>query len=285
MEGMGQFRGWRIVGTLAIVCLIAAVSGGGWMLWRAQQQIDQMERQRMAAAAEAKESQRRLAMEMEQLSQAASSARHEASEALRNAVAAAEGRTLAEQDAVAAREQAAAAQQEAAKSGQSAAQAREELEALRQRRQEEMDRMQAALARIAKTRRTTSGMVVELAQESFQFDFDSSDLRPANRELLSRIAGVLLASKGYRLAIHGYTDDVGTPQYNQQLSQRRAEAVASYLEKCGVAEEVLTTHGYGKSSPRAEGTDSTSRQKNRRVEIAIVDSIIDYQGVPRNPSL
>jgi OOP family OmpA-OmpF porin len=139
--------------------------------------------------------------------------------------------------------------------------------------------MQEALARIAKTRRTSSGMVVELANDSFQFDFDSAALRAENRELLSRIAGVLLASKGYRLSIHGHTDDVGTDEYNRQLSQRRADAVAAYLKKCGIGQEVLGTMGFGKSSPRAKGSDPGSRQKNRRVEIAIVDSIIKYQGM------
>jgi hypothetical integral membrane protein (TIGR02206 family) len=89
--------------------------------------------------------------------------------------------------------------------------------------------MHEALARIAATRRTSSGLVIDLTNDSFRFDFDKAALRPENREILSRIAGVLLASSGYRLFVHGHTDDVGSDEYNQQLSERRAASVASYL--------------------------------------------------------
>ena len=105
--------------------------------------------------------------------------------------------------------------------------ARAELSELRLRRERELNRMHQALSKIAPTRRTASGMVIELANDSFYFDFDRASLRPENRELLSRIAGVLLASDGYRLFVYGHTDDIGPDQYNEQLSLRRATSVAS----------------------------------------------------------
>ncbi|HYZ82833.1 MAG TPA: OmpA family protein [Bryobacteraceae bacterium] len=153
---------------------------------------------------------------------------------------------------------------------------RQELDAIRQRRQRELDRMQEALSKIAPTRRTASGMVIELANDSFYFDFDKASLRPENREVLSRIAGVLLASDGYRLFVYGHTDDIGQADYNQNLSERRAQSVADYLRQAGVPEEGMHVKGYGKSSPRVNSHTQQARQKNRRVEIGVVDSVISY---------
>jgi outer membrane protein OmpA-like peptidoglycan-associated protein len=109
--------------------------------------------------------------------------------------------------------------------------------------------MQQALSKIAPTRRTASGMVIELANDSFYFDFDRATLRPENREVLSRIAGVLLASDGYRLFVDGHTDDTGPDEYNRQLSLRRANSVADYLRQAGLPDEVIKVQGFGKSSP------------------------------------
>jgi outer membrane protein OmpA-like peptidoglycan-associated protein len=141
-----------------------------------------------------------------------------------------------------------------------------------------LDRMQEALSRIAPTRRTPLGMVVEIANDSFRFDFDKSTLRAENRELLSRVAGVLLASSGYRLYVYGHTDDIGTDEHNQALSERRAQAVADYLVEAGVPGDIVSTRGYGKSSPRVKAATGDARQQNRRVEIGIVDTIIKYHG-------
>jgi OOP family OmpA-OmpF porin len=181
------------------------------------------------------------------------------------------------------REQAEEAQMRAQQAKEAASlreqQARQELADLRDRRQKELDRMQQALSQIAPTRRTASGMVIELANDSFYFDFDKATLSPENREILSRIAGVLLASDGYRLFVYGHTDDIGPADYNQDLSVRRASSVADYLRQAGVPDEVLNVQGFGKSSPRVRNDSSEARQKNRRVEIGIVDSIIDYKGL------
>jgi outer membrane protein OmpA-like peptidoglycan-associated protein len=152
-----------------------------------------------------------------------------------------------------------------------------ELERMRQRRMEELDRMQQALNHVAPTVRTPTGMVMQLANETFRFDFDSAALRPENRETLSRVAGVLLASEGYRLFIDGHTDDIGTDEYNQHLSERRAESVRDYLVKAGVATDIISIKGFGKSNPLVKAKTRDAREKNRRVEIGIVDTIINYQ--------
>lgn len=177
----------------------------------------------------------------------------------------------------------AAAAQQALKEKQAAVTSQQqtagELEQMRRRRAAELDHMQQALARIAPTVRTPSGMVMQLANESFKFDFDSAALRPENREILSRVAGVLLASEGYRLFIDGHTDDVGTDAYNQRLSERRAATVRDYLVKAGVPAEIITVKGFGKSNPFMHAKTAAAREKNRRVEIGIVDTIINYPGL------
>lgn len=152
-------------------------------------------------------------------------------------------------------------------------------ERLRSRMTAELDRLQGALGRIADTRRTALGLVMTLDSKQIEFDFDKATLRPENREILSRIAGVLLTFDNYGVQIFGHTDDVGSDEYNEQLSEQRAETVRHYLVEAGIAPDVLSITGLGKSSPLVKGTDPESRQRNRRVELAIVFSEGDYEPV------
>ena len=160
-------------------------------------------------------------------SAAVAAASQRATEAAARAEIAAQGREHAEQlkqqaeeqkqQAESGREQALTAAQQA---NQQAKQAQDQMEQMRREREEELNRLQEALNRVAETRRTPNGMVM-IFHSTFRFDFDSAELNQRNRELLSRIAGILLVSKGYGLSVFGYTDDVGSPEYNQQLSMRR----------------------------------------------------------------
>ena len=155
---------------------------------------------------------------------------------------------------------------------------RQEAERLRNRREKELDRMHKALSRIAESQRTPMGMVVNLGQDSFLFDFDKATLRSENREILSRIAGVLLASHGYRLYVYGHTDDTGPEAYNQQLSEKRAQAVREYLVEAGIPTEIIEAEGFGEFSPAVRLKTRQARQRNRRVVIGVVDTVIDYAG-------
>lgn len=150
-------------------------------------------------------------------------------------------------------------------------------ERLKRQRTSELDRMRDAFGMIAETDRTPMGMVVQLSEDSFLFDFDSDALRPENREILSRIAGVLLASYGYKVYVYGHTDDQGSAVYNQGLSERRANSVRQYLEQAGIPREILDSKGFGQSSPRLPGASKAARRKNRRVEIGIVDTVVEYR--------
>jgi outer membrane protein OmpA-like peptidoglycan-associated protein len=207
----------------------------------------------------------------------AAAAGERAEAAASRAEIAAQGRQQAEQQkqqADSQREQAVAAAQQA---NQQAAQAQDQMLQMRREREEELNRMQEALDRVVETHRTPNGMIIVLPNSVFRFDFDSAELSQHNRELLSRIAGILLVSKGYGLSVFGYTDDIGTAEYNQQLSLRRAKAVQDYLVHSGIDPATTNVKGYGKTSPLVAGTSAESRAKNRRVEIALTDSSIKFQ--------
>jgi outer membrane protein OmpA-like peptidoglycan-associated protein len=162
---------------------------------------------------------------------------------------------------------------------QEASQARRQAQELLRERQAALDHLQQVLGHIAETRRTENGVVMSLGSNYVRFDFDKSTLRPENRELLSRVAGVLMTLKGYQVYIYGYTDDIGTEQYNQGLSERRAESVRDYFVRCGLDPGMLSTKGYGEADPLVKGSSVKARAQNRRVEIGIVDSVLRMQGV------
>lgn len=207
----------------------------------------------------------------EEASRDSQAARLRAAQAEENALEAARVRSEAEQEKLRAEAQAESAESELAS-------LRIEAEEMRRKQEAELDRLQKALSRVVETRRTALGLVMSLGSESIKFDFDQARLKPENRELLSRIAGILLTSSDYRIDVYGHTDDVGTEEYNQGLSERRAQAVRDYLVEAGVDPAIISTEGYGKSRPRAEGIDEQARSRNRRVEIAVVNTrIVEVQ--------
>ncbi len=242
------------------VAVLAAAIYGSLRFRSLERQVDQLRQQ-------VDDSVKRV----EAVSERSEAALIRASQAEENALRAARGREQAEQARAEYERIADSAKQEAQE-------AREEADRVRQEREAELERMQKALSQIAETRRTALGLVMNLGEDTLRFDFDKATLRPENRELLSRIAGVLLTSKGYRIDVFGHTDDIGTEEYNLKLSQRRAQSVRNYLVEAGVDPEIITTKGFGKSSPRVPGTTPQARAANRRVEIAIVDSVIEMLG-------
>ena len=203
-------------------------------------------------------------------------------ELLTEVVEVASARSLrAEQNALAAAGARDEAEQARANAERLTAEARNEAETIRQERQQDMERLQQALGAIVETRRTALGLVMNLGSDAIQFDFDKATLRPENRELLSRIAGILLTANGYSIYVYGHTDDVGTTEYNRSLSEQRARTVRDYLVDAGVDPAIVSTRGYGKSSPRQTGTSAEARALNRRVEIGIVDVSLDVRGEVR----
>ena len=214
----------------------------------------------------------------EQESAAAAAASQRADQAAASAQAAAGARQQALEQKQQAETGRAEAITNAQRATEQARQAEDQMAQMRHEREEELNHMQEALNRIVETHRTPTGMTIVLPDSTFRFDFDSAELNQKNRELLSRIAGILLVSKGYGLSVFGYTDDVGTVEYNKELSMRRAKAVQDYLVQSGIDSAIVNVKGFGKSSPLVPGTTATARAKNRRVEIALTDSSIKFVG-------
>jgi outer membrane protein OmpA-like peptidoglycan-associated protein len=101
------------------------------------------------------------------------------------------------------------------------------------------------------------------------FDFDKAELKPAAEEKLSQVLTVVNSRPGSQVAIEGHTDVRGEPDYNQALSERRAESVRQWLVGRGIAAERVAATGAGESRPLSPGESEAEHQKNRRVEIRI----------------
>ncbi len=101
------------------------------------------------------------------------------------------------------------------------------------------------------------------------FDFGSANVTPSFGRTLDKVADVLQRYNRSGVTIVGHTDDVGSAEFNQRLSQQRADAVAYYLESRGVSRQRIRTEGRGESEPRASNASEAGRQLNRRVEMII----------------
>ena len=258
--------------------LLLVVLVSSWVVWQKigdlESGLARVEKQKLALEQELATSQREVA-DAHTKAQSESARADEAEAAVQQST---RERRRAELEREMARERADRLRVESERAIAEAERSRQEAERLRKRRQKELDRMHEALSRIAESQRTPMGMVVNLGQDSFLFDFDKAALRPENREILSRIAGVLLASHGYRLYVYGHTDDTGPEAYNQQLSEKRAQAVRAYLVEAGIPAEIIHAQGFGEFSPAVRQETRQARQRNRRVVIGVVDTVIDYAG-------
>jgi outer membrane protein OmpA-like peptidoglycan-associated protein len=125
---------------------------------------------------------------------------------------------------------------------------------------------------ILETRDTARGLVVNMSD--VLFDSGKYTLRPAAREKLAKISGIVLGYPSLKLAVEGNTDSVGTESFNQQLSEQRAEGVRSYLTQQGVPAASTTATGFGKNRPIASNDTSEGRQQNRRVELIVSGEVI-----------
>ena len=199
-----------------------------------------------------------------------------AAEAARQASSAEENARLAALSRQTAETEAAWARTEADQALSDATQARTELEEVRRDAEMELNRLQEALGQVVDTRRTALGLVMNLDSTALEFDFNKASLRPENRELLSRIAGILLTSRDYAIYVYGHTDDVGSHSYNLELSQRRAQSVRDYIVEVGVDPGLIETKGFGKTKPLVAGTSPAARARNRRVEIGIVNTRVSF---------
>lgn len=125
---------------------------------------------------------------------------------------------------------------------------------------------------ILQTRDTARGLVVNMSD--VLFDTAKSALRPAAREKLAKVAGIVSGHPSLRLEVEGHTDSVGTDEYNQKLSEERGAAVRDYLTEQGMNSSAVTSKGLGENQPIASNDTASGRQQNRRVELIISGEVI-----------
>ncbi len=227
---------------------------------KAEEQV-RLERERQQAElAQAEEARRRAQAEAAQARAQAEEerARREAEEARRQ-------EQEARQKAEAARRQEEEARRKEEEARLAAERAEQEKQALRAQLLNQFNR-------ILPTRDTPRGLLVTMAD--VLFDFGKYNLRPEAREALAKLTGIVLAHPGLELDVEGHTDSVGTEEFNQRLSERRAGAVRDYLVQQGLNADLLRARGFGETMPVVSNDTAAGRQQNRRVEIIVSGEVI-----------
>lgn len=120
----------------------------------------------------------------------------------------------------------------------------------------------------AKVERVGEGIVVEF-NDKILFGYDKSDLSASAKNGLDKLVTVLQKYPDTDVEIQGHTDSKGTDEYNMGLSNRRADAVASYVKTRGISTTRISTKGYGESAPKYSNDTEEGRSQNRRVEFLI----------------
>jgi outer membrane protein OmpA-like peptidoglycan-associated protein len=241
------------------------------------------EAQAAAAAREAKaradadaEAKRRADAEaaQAQAEQARADAEQAKAEAVRmkeEAVAAAQEAARQKEEAEKAKAEAVAQQQVLSAETDKARAAAAQSESLRQQAEKEKQELRARLLQqlnsILATRDSARGLVANMSDVLFRSG--SFELLPAARERLAKVSGIVLAYPSLHVAIEGHTDSVGSDQYNQDLSEHRAESVRDYFVQQGIQASAIEARGFGKTDPIASNDTPEGRQQNRRVELVL----------------
>jgi outer membrane protein OmpA-like peptidoglycan-associated protein len=133
-------------------------------------------------------------------------------------------------------------------------------------------RLLTQLNSILQTRDSARGLIVNMSD--VLFDTGSATLKPGAREKLAKISGIVLAHPGLNLQVEGHTDSVGGDEFNQQLSERRADSVRDFLLQQGVPASSVSARGFGKTQPVATNDTAEGRQRNRRVDLVVTGEAI-----------
>ncbi|MGA7524710.1 MAG: OmpA family protein [Acidobacteriaceae bacterium] len=177
---------------------------------------------------------------------------------------------------------AATAQAEQAKA-QAAQQAAEQAMAQARQQAEQMrEKLREQLNQVLNTQESARGLIVNMSDVLFAFN--KFDLKTDAQIKLAKVSGILLTYPNLKLQVEGYTDNVGSPQYNQQLSEKRAMAVQSFLISQGVAPGNISSNGLGEADPVADNSTSAGRAKNRRVELVVSGQSIGVQEQAPTPA-
>ena len=114
-------------------------------------------------------------------------------------------------------------------------------------------------------------MKKKIVLRGVNFDFDKSNIRADAQPILEEACKALKAEPSIDVACDGYTDSIGSDQYNMGLSNRRASAVRDWLIKCGIPASRLTARGFGKTKPVASNETAEGRAQNRRTELVVTN--------------
>jgi outer membrane protein OmpA-like peptidoglycan-associated protein len=178
--------------------------------------------------------------------------------------------------------QAAAAQQQEAQAQAAAAQARAQQQAAEaaaaqaaQQTAEMREHLKQQLNSVLNTQETARGLIVNMSD--VLFDFNKYTLKSDAQVKLAKISGILLTYPNLKMQVEGYTDSVGSDEYNLKLSQERATAVQAFLIEQGVQPGNITSQGYGKADPVADNSTNSGRTQNRRVAMVVSGQSIGVQ--------
>jgi outer membrane protein OmpA-like peptidoglycan-associated protein len=181
----------------------------------------------------------------------------DAATAQQQAADAAAAKAKADADAAAANAQAQAARNQAAAATAAAA---AQVQAAR-------EKLRSQLNAVLQTTENARGLIVNMSD--VLFDTGKYTLKTDTQVSLAKVAGILQAYPGLTLQVEGYTDSVGGDDYNQKLSENRANAVRDFLIKQGVGADSITAKGFGKNNPVADNGTAAGRQQNRRVNLVV----------------
>ena len=154
-----------------------------------------------------------------------------------------------------------------------------------------MDRQQQAFDQALAEEQRRHGLQIQRLQDGsikldipseVSFDFNRADIKPAFVPSLSKVANILMEYNQTTVDIIGHTDSVGSDSYNMDLSKRRANSVANFLNSRGVPPQRLLTQGRGEREPRADNSTEAGRQLNRRVEM-IIRPVVQEQARTEDP--
>jgi outer membrane protein OmpA-like peptidoglycan-associated protein len=244
--------------------------------------IRKLKEQDEAAQRKAREDAEEAARQSQLTAQQEAQQRAQAEEQQRQAQEQAERAREAQQQADQQRQLADQQRQQAEQARQQADQQRQlaeqQAQQAAQHEQQLREQLRQQLNAVLQTRETARGLIVNMPDVLFAFN--KYNLKPEAREKLAKVSGILLAYPGLKLQVEGYTDSIGSDEYNQKLSEERADTVRDYLVNQSVQPNNITAEGYGKTHPIADNSTASGRAENRRVQLVVSGNAI---GVPEQP--
>jgi hypothetical protein len=123
------------------------------------------------------------------------------------------------------------------------------------------------LNQVLQTKDSARGLIINMSD--VLFDLNRATLKPGAQLRLAKVAGIIQAYPDLRLQIEGFTDSTGAADYNQKLSEKRAQTVRDFLVSQGVNQANISAKGFGEENPVASNDTAAGRQMNRRVDLVV----------------